>query len=303
MGDLSPCALFPQLEIGVDPDDIARYAREIERMGYEQLAVHDHVLGADPGRAAGWAGPHPKPPHTHKDLFHEPFVLFGYLASQTTTIRLTTAILVLAQRQTALVAKQATEVDVLTRGRLRLGVGIGWNRVEYEGMGVDYADRGRRIEEQIVLLRRLWTEPTVDFSGSWHRIDRAGLTPLPVQRPIPVWMGGGYDAANHAVVETPLRRIARLAQGWVTHVQPGDEAAIDEFRRYVSEAGRDEDEVGLEGRVNAQRTKPTEWARQVEWWRKVGATHIAFNTMKSGYASLDEHLEALDKFADVLRTG
>lgn len=303
MGDLSPCALFPQLEIGVDPDDIARWAREVERMGYEQLAVHDHVLGADPDRPNGWAGPHPNVPHTDQDMFHEPFVLFGYLAAVTTTIRLTTAILVLAQRQTALVAKQAAEVDVLTRGRLRLGVGIGWNRVEYQGMGADYTTRGRRVEEQISLLRRLWSEPTVDFTGTWHRIDRAGLTPLPVQRPIPIWMGGGYVAATRTVVEPALRRIARLAQGWLTHVQSGDAAAINEFRRYIREAGRDKSEVGLEGRISVRRVKPAEWGREIDWWRKVGATHIELDTMRIGYSSLDEHLDALGKFVDVLRAG
>ncbi len=295
-------AVFPQLEIGAEPDGVARYVREIERMGYDHLAIYDHVLGAHPDRPAGWTGPYPSAPYTHESLFHEPFVLFGYLAAITTRLELATAIVVLPQRQTALVAKQAAEVDVLTKGRLRLGVGIGWNAVEFEALGMDYGDRGRRIEEQIRVLRALFTEPVVEFSGRWHRIDRAGLKPLPVRRPIPIWMGGGYIAGKKEVVEPGLRRIARLADGWLTHVQPGDERAIERFRELVREAGRDERSVGLEGRVNAFRVPPEEWPREAEWWRRVGATHIELNTMNAKYASIDEHLEALARFARAVRS-
>ena len=186
-------AVFPQLEIGTDPDVIATYARTIEQLGYDHLAIFDHVLGADSNRPGGWAGA-----YDHRSTFHEPLVLFGYLASITIRLRLATAVLVLPQRQTGLVAKQAAEVDVLSRGRLILGVGIGWNQVEYEALGMRFTDRGKRIEEQIAVLRALWTQEVVDFNGRWHRIDRAGLNPLPVQRPIPVWMGGGWDRQPQA---------------------------------------------------------------------------------------------------------
>jgi len=294
-------AVFPQLEIGADPAEIARYAREVERMGFDHLVIYDHVLGAHPDRPPGWSGPHARAPYTHESLFHEPFVLFGYLAGITRRLELTTAVIILPQRQTALVAKQAAEVDVLSGGRLRLGVGVGWNAVEFEALGMDYGTRGRRIEEQIRLMRALWTEPVVDFRGRWERVDRAGLNPLPVRRPIPVWMGGGYLAAKKEVVEPALRRIAKLADGWLTHAQPGDEAAIERFRQLVREAGRDPASVGLEGRVNAFLASPDDWPREIEWWRKVGATHVELNTMNARYSSLDEHLAALERFVRVAR--
>ncbi|MDE3111872.1 MAG: LLM class F420-dependent oxidoreductase [Chloroflexota bacterium] len=287
-------AVFPQLEIGADPDGVARYAREIERMGYDHLVAYDHVLGVYPDRPdkRPWRGA-----YTHESLFHEPFVLFGYLAGIVERLELTPAVIVLPQRQTALVAKQAAEVDVLTRGRTRLGVAVGWNAVEFEALGEDFHTRGRRIEEQIAVLRALWTEPVVDFAGRWHRITRAGLNPLPVQRPIPVWMGGGYLGPKKEIVEPALRRIARVADGWLTHVQPGDERAIERFRELVRAAGRDEKRVGLEGRVNAYAAAADRWPEQLEWWRRMGATHVELNTMGAKYRDLDAHLEALARFA------
>ncbi len=289
-------AVFPQLEIGTDPAEIARYARELERMSYHHLVIYDHVLGAHPDRPGGWTGA-----YTYQSQFHEPFVLFGYLAAVTTRLELATAVIILPQRQAALVAKQAAEVDVLSKGRLRLGVGLGWNAVEYEALGEDFHTRGRRIAEQIRLIRALWREEIVDLRGKWHRVDRAGLNPVPVQRPIPVWMGGGYVAAKKELVEPALRRIAKIADGWFTHVQPDDERAIARFRELVREAGRDPATVGLEGRVNAWRVPPEQWPREVEWWRRVGATHIELNTMAAKYRSLDEHLAALERFAGIVR--
>ncbi len=299
-------AVFPQLDSGTDPAEIARYVRELERMGFDHLVIYDHVLGAHPDRPGGWTGP-----YTHESLFHEPFVLFGYLAAVTTRLELATAVIILPQRQTALVAKQAAEVDVLTNGRFRLGVGIGWNPVEFDALGEDFHTRGRRMEEQIALLRALWTDRVVDFHGKWHRVDRAGLHPLPVQRPIPIWMGGGYKSnvspteRASGIVEPALRRIAKLADGWFTHVQPGDEgaAAIALFRELVREAGRDPKSVGLEGRVNAFRVAPEEWPREIEWWRRMDATHIEMNTMNAKFGSLDEHLAALGRFAGMVRAG
>src|SRR5712671_7790587 len=180
--------VFPQIEFGNDPHAIKDYAQAAEGLGYDYLLVYDHVLSAHPDREPKLTGP-----YTHEDPFHEPMVFFGFLAGVTTRLELTTGILILPQRQTALVAKQAAEVDVLSRGRLRLGVGLGWNYVEYEALGMSFTDRGKRIEEQIAVLRALWTQEVVDFKGRWHRIDRAGINPPPVQRPIPLWMGGGWD--------------------------------------------------------------------------------------------------------------
>jgi probable F420-dependent oxidoreductase len=173
--------IFPQTEIGADPVAVRDYVQAAENLGYAHLLVYDHVLGADAQRHAGWSGG-----YTAKDMFHEPFVAFGYMAALTQRLELGTAVLVLGQRQTALVAKQAAEVDVLSGGRLRLGIGIGWNHVEYEALGENFQNRGRRSEEQIAVLRALWTQEVVSFEGRWHRITHAGLNPLPIQRPIPI---------------------------------------------------------------------------------------------------------------------
>lgn len=290
-------AVFPQLEIGADPDAVAEYARTIEELGYDHLVIFDHVLGADSSRPGGWTGV-----YDHRSLFHEPLVLFGYLAAITARLKLATAVIVLPQRQTALVAKQAAEVDVLSRGRLTLGVGIGWNEVEYEALGMDFRNRGRRIEEQIAVLRALWTNEVVDFKGRWHRIDRAGINPLPVQRPIPVWMGGGWDRQKRAVIELALRRIAKIADGWFTHLPPNEDgrAGMDAFRRLVEEQGRDPAKVPVEGRLPAARSGTEEWKRGIEAFRNMGMTGIELTTMGAGYRDLAEHLDALRRFRELV---
>src|SRR6266480_3224952 len=217
--------VYPHQEIGDDPGRVAAFAQAAEDLGYAHIVAYDHVLGADPtGRPAWWKGA-----YTHRDAFHEPFVLFGYLAAITKKLELAFGIVILPQRQTALVAKQAATLDVLSRGRVRFGAGIGWNHVEYEALGMNWRDRAKRVEEQIEVLRLLWTEELVDYPGRWHRIDRAGLNPLPIQRPIPIWMGGNADAA--------VRRIARIADGWFTHLQPDDagRARLAEFRSHLRE--------------------------------------------------------------------
>ena len=285
-------AVFPQLEIGTDPDVIATYARTLEELGYDHVVVFDHVLGADRDRPGGWTGV-----YDHRSMFHEPFALYGYLAAITTRLRLATAVIVLPQRQAALVAKQAAEVDVLSRGRLILGVGIGWNAVEYEALGMSFTNRGRRIEEQIAVMRALWTQEVVDFEGRGHRIDRAGLNPLPVQRPIPVWMGGGYQSRDRTIVEPALRRIAALADGWFTHLPPNDDGrrGMDTFRRLVREAERDPEGVPVEGRVQA-RVGPEQWKSDIQAFHEMGMTSVELTTMGAGYRSADEHLDALRQF-------
>jgi len=286
-------AVFPQLEIGTDPDTVATYARTVEELGYDHIVIFDHVLGADRDRPGGWTGP-----YDHRSMFHEPFVLYGYLAAITTRLRLATAVIVLPQRQTALVAKQAAEVDVLSRGRLILGVGIGWNEVEYEALGMRFKDRGRRIEEQIAVMRALWTQEVVDFTGRWHRIGRAGLNPLPVQRPIPVWMGGGWDRQKRTIVEPALRRIARIADGWFTHLPANDDGRIgmEAFRQLLKEEGRDAATMPVEGRLPAAKGGPDEWKRGIETFRDMGMTSVELTTMGAGYRAVDEHLDALRRF-------
>jgi probable F420-dependent oxidoreductase len=199
--------IFPQTEIGADPKAIRDFAQAAEDMGYAHLIVFDHVLGADTAYHNNWQGP-----YTTADMFHEPFVLYGYLAAITERLELVTAVIILGQRQTALVAKQAAAVDVLSGGRLRLGVGIGWNAVEYEALGENFHDRGKRSEEQIAVLRALWTQEEVDFHGRWHDITHAGINPLPIQRPIPLWLGGRAEAVAMPVrLAVILRRLALKA--------------------------------------------------------------------------------------------
>jgi probable F420-dependent oxidoreductase len=277
--------VFPQLESGTDVGAIREYVQAIEKLGYVHLTAYDHVLGADSSSRPDWKGA-----YDHRSSFHEPFVFFGFVAA-ITRLELAPSVIVLPQRQTALVAKQAAEVDVLTGGRTRLGVGLGWNTVEYEALGANFKNKNRRIEEQIAVLRKPWTEPVVDFTGRWHRIDRAGLNPMPVQRPIPIWMGGTAEEA--------LKRIARIADGWFTQVQPDEtgRAAFDRLRGYLRDAGRDADAFPIEGRVSVARLRdPDEWVRTGEGFRDLRCTHLEINTMGAGYASLGEHLRALERF-------
>jgi probable F420-dependent oxidoreductase len=279
--------VFPQTEIGPDPGAVRAYGEGVEALGFAHLLAYDHVLGADPDVHTGWRGP-----YDVRTTFHEPFVLFGYLAA-VTSLELVTGVIILPQRQTALVAKQAAEVDLLTEGRFRLGVGLGWNAVEYEALGKDFATRGRRVDEQVQLLRRLWTEQSVTFDGTYEQVTGAGLAPMPVQRPIPIWFGAQSPPA--------YRRAGRLADGWFPQIQPGPK--LDEARAIVekaaTEAGRDPRTLGLEGRVT--------WtgdigalATDVARWRQAGATHVSINTMRAGLATTDDHLAVLAQAATEL---
>jgi len=282
--------VFPQTEIGADPAVVKDYAQAAEQLGYDHLLVYDHVLGADTTIAErrDWRGP-----YTHETQFHEPFVLFGYLAGLTERIELVTGVIILPQRQTALVAKQAAEVDILSGGRLRLGVGIGWNSVEYEGLNEDFRNRGRRVEEQMQLLRRLWTEPVVDFKGRYHNIPQAGLNPLPPQE-IPIWLGGMADNV--------LKRVAKYGDGWFPQFRPGGDNArpmLEKLRELVREAGRDWSEIGIEGRFTAS-GNPDEWRTAMEEWQALGATHVSVNTMGTGLKTPYEHIEAIRRVREAL---
>ncbi len=286
--DMQIGAVFPQTEIGADPGAIRAYAQAVEEMGYSHILAFDHVLGADITNRTGWWG------YTHKDMFHEPFVLFGYLAAVTQRVGLVTGVIILPQRQTALVAKQAAEVDVLSGGRLRLGIGVGWNAVEYEALNEIFHDRGARSEEQIRVLRALWTNETTTFEGRWHHIDAAGINPLPVQRPIPIWIG--------SYVESSLKRTAALGDGWFPLAAPDDamRGMIERLRAYTREAGRDEGAVGIEGRLDLKRVPEDQWAAYRENWRELGATHLTIGTMGMDYTSVDEHIAALRRVKDAL---
>lgn len=280
-------AVFPQTEIGADVGAIRAYAEGIQSFGFDHILAYDHVVGADPEVHAGWAGPYDV--HT---TFHEPLVLFGFLAA-VTKVELVTGVIILPQRQTALVAKQAAQVDLLCRGRLRLGVGVGWNRVEYEALGQDFSTRGRRLDGQVELLRALWTDQTVTASVGAEQVIGAGLAPLPVQRPIPIWFGGSSRAA--------YERIGRLADGWFPQQRPGDE--LEAARAVIAESarasGRDPAAIGMEGGVRWNRSVAKLY-EQAGRWEAVGATHLTINTMGSGLASVDDHLAVLAELADVL---
>ena len=285
--------VFPQTEIGRDPAVIRDYAQAVEAMGYTHILAFDSVVGANPDRPGGWDSP-----FTYRHAFHEPLVLFGFCAAVTRTIELVTGVLILPQRQTALVAKQAAEVDVLSGGRLRLGIGVGWNPVEFEALGEDITNRGKRVEEQLEVMRLLWTRELVTYAGRWHRVPDAGIKPRPVQQPIPVWMGGESDPV--------LRRAARLADGWITlqTFRPGPAAqqTVDRLHGLVRDAGRDPAGFGIEGRVALAQVPPEQRAKEMAAWRAMrGITHLCVNTMGLGLPSPEEHVRALERFKrDVL---
>jgi probable F420-dependent oxidoreductase len=280
--------VFPQTEIGADRGAIREYAVRVEALGFTHILAYDHVLGADPEVHKPWNGP-----YNVDTMFHEPFVLFGYLAA-ITGLELVTGIIILPQRQTALVAKQAAQVDLLADGRFRLGVGLGWNKVEFDALGTNFSDRGRRSVEQVELLRRLWTERSVTFDGTYEQVTGAGLAPLPVQRPIPVWFGAASEPA--------FKRAGRIGDGWFPMLTPGP--ALDAARAVVEQAaidaGRDPSALGMEGRVSWTDAGVDKVVDHVGRWRAAGASHLSINTMNAGLGSVDGHLAALTETANAL---
>jgi probable F420-dependent oxidoreductase len=282
--------VFPQTEIGADPAVVRAYAAAVEELGYRHILAFDHVVGADRTVHSGFEGP-----YDVDSTFHEPFVLFGYLAA-ITSLELVTGVLILPQRQTVLVARQAAQVDLLTRGRFRLGVGLGWNRVEYEALGKDFGDRGRRLTEQVLLLRRLWTQRSVTYHGDHESVTGVGIAPPPVQRPIPVWIGANSEPA--------FRRAGRLADGWFPQMQPGPELdeAAKTVRSAARAAGRDPSSLGMHGRTRLSQGIEAA-AEAVRLWREAGATHLSVDTMRlvpDGPVGVDRHLAALSELADAI---
>jgi probable F420-dependent oxidoreductase len=280
--------VFPQTELGADAGAVRAYGERVEELGFKHLLAYDHVVGADPEVHRGWNGP-----YDVRTTFHEPLVMFGFLAAVTRSLELVTGVIILPQRQTALVAKQAAEVDLLSGGRLRLGIGIGWNAVEYEALGQDFGTRGKRSAEQIELLRRLWTEPSVTFDGTFDKVTGAGLAPLPVQRPIPVWIG--------AASAPGYRRAGHLADGWFPMMSPGPQLdeALAEIERGASEAGRDSAAIGMEARVSWTGDDDAVTA-QIAAWSEAGASHLSVNTMGAGLKTVDDHLATLARIAQAI---
>lgn len=282
-------AVLPHHEIGTDPGALRDYAQGLEEAGVDHLLVYDHVLGADPDRPGGWQGPY------DKDVaFHEPLTTFAFLAAVTQRLEFMSAVLILPQRQTALVAKQAAEVANLSRGRLRLGIGSGWNQVEYEALGVPFAGRGRRQEEQVALLRHLWHDDSVSFDGDFHQVTAAGINPLPAE-PIPIWFGGGAPAL--------LDRCARLGDGWIPLGGPSDKAraAIETMARIRAEAGREEEHFGVQAQAQYAGGDPERWRKHAEKWRELGATHLAVATHNAGPTDAEGHVKRVRHYLEAVR--
>ena len=281
---------FPHPDIGTDPTVIRDFAHAAESAGFDYLSAIEHVAGAHADRFVGVDTGFAAPPYLYDYPFHEPFTLFAYLAGLTSHIEFVTSVLVLPQRQTVLVAKQAAEVSILSGGRLRLGVGVGWNHAEYEALGADFHTRGRRVAEQIVVLRKLWTEPLVSFEGEWHTLDRVGIAPLPTH-PIPIWMGGGIG-------ETTLRRIARLADGWMPMGSSDvDSELMTRMQRYLEEAGREATSLGIQGGINAS-GEGSDWLTAAKRWEQLGATHLGITVSRgSGLTAM----QGLERAIDVKR--
>jgi probable F420-dependent oxidoreductase len=277
--------IFPQTEIGEGREGLRRYATGVESLGFSHILAYDHVLGADPEVHLPWTGA-----YDIDTTFHEVFVLFGYL-SAICSLELVSGIIILPQRQTALVAKQAAEIDILTGGRFRLGVGLGWNSVEYEALDKDFHSRGRRLSEQVQLLRKLTSERSVSFKGVYETVTGAGISPLPVQRPLPIWFGANSPPA--------LRRAGRIADGWFPQSQPG--AGLEEAKAIVTEAARtarrDPATIGMEGRLTVDPEHLERLSARLEDWERAGATHLTLNTMRLGLDGVEAHLEALEAAA------
>lgn len=287
---------LPLTDIGGEAAVVRDFAQAAEALGYDYLAATDHVLGVNVASRPDWGAR-----NTSKDLFHDPFVLFGFLSAATRQIEFSTEVLILAQRQTVLVAKQAACLDLLCGGRFRLGIGIGWNPVEFTGLNEDFGNRGRRSEEQVQVMKALWAEPHVTFRGRWHSIEDAGINPLPPRRGLPLWYGGHN--------ELTLQRIAKWGDGWIMLAHPAGDAARAEFAKlgaYVEAAGRSKDEVGLAVWVSAVGDESS-WRSELQFWRDAGVTHVTLNNTFARYhhrripgRSMADHLAAIERYRNAV---
>jgi len=282
--------VYPQTEFGNDPEAIREYAQTAEGLGFSHILTYDHILGANPQTHSYLEGP-----YTYQDAFQSPLLLFSFMASVTKKIEFVTGILILPQRQTALFAKQAATLDILSGGRLRLGIGIGWNPVEYEAQNENFHNRGIRVEDQVSLLRKLWSQPLLSYRSEWHRITDAGLNPLPIQRPIPIWFGG------HA--KLVLRRVAQIGDGWMPNYRRVSQAqtSLDLLSHYLDECGRSQEDIGLEPRLLYADGNQGTWMEILTEWAEAGATHLSLNTMGSGFDSPQKHINAINQFAKFIK--
>ena len=289
--------VFPHDTIEPDFGVIKTYVQAVVEMGFSHILSYDHVIGANRASRPGWQG------YDLDSKFHEPIALLSYIAGMTGRVGLATGVMILPQRQTVMVAKQAATLDLLSGGRLRLGIGTGWNHVEYEALGMDFDRRGKFFDEQIDVLRALWTERAVTFDTPMHKITDAGIFPLPLQRPIPLWLGGGgvHPITGWANVEKVIRRIARKGDGWMPTFDPDDTGAeiVERFRGYAREYGRDPDFIGIEALLIPW--KDRNWAEHAAAWRKLGATHMCCNCAVEGVQGVDANLKKLEEIRQVLK--
>lgn len=285
-------AAFSNTTIGTDWGAIKEVAQALDGAGFDSIATNDHVIGGHPDRAGG------EKVHTYDVAVHEPIVMLSFIGAVTTRVELVTSILLLPQRQTTLVAKQIAELDLLSGGRVRLGVGVGRNWMEYEALNEEFGNRGKRMEEQIEVLRRYWTEELVTFEGQWHHLDRVGLNPMPIQRPVPIWMGSFFGAIN----ENVIRRIGRMADGWMPQFPPDKLAPVlERLQGYARDAGRDPASLGIECGIRAQKADdPRSWADLAVAYRDLGATHLKVMT-GGDCSSPAEHIELMLRWHETVR--
>ncbi|MBV1876535.1 MAG: LLM class F420-dependent oxidoreductase [Pseudomonadales bacterium] len=281
--------VLPHNEIGTDPGAMKAFAQGAEALGAKQILIYDHVLGADPDRPGGFQGPY------DKDVaFHEPFTTFSFIAAVTETIELVTAVLILPQRQTALVAKQVAQLAILSNNRFRLGIGTGWNDVEYEALNVDFAGRGKRQEEQVALLRALWQEDSLDYTGKYHRVNRASIKPRP-SSPVPVWFGGTAPVL--------LRRCARIGDGWLPLMGANSAAkkAIDFLKAERAACGKPWQGFEIMAQAQYAGGNPDKWRTHAEKWQALGATKLALATHNAGPTDVDGYLRRIEEYFKVVR--
>ena len=292
--------IFLPLELR-EPSELNDFVQACEELGFDHINFGDHVVGSSPAKRAG--------PYSHKTIFHEPMVTMAFAANATRKIGLVVGVIILPQRQAALVAKQAAQLDFLSGGRLRLGVGVGWNAIEYEALGMDFANRGSRIDEQIEVMRKLWCNELVTFHGKWHEINEAGINPLPVQRPIPIWFGGFSDPM--------IRRIARFGDGWLMYCDLETQAktCLEKLHKHCDEIGRDPSEIGIQGWVIVNKSdvlggevqksdahilrSPEEWVREIRAWKALGATSLDCWTTWGKLTTVDQHIALAKQFKEV----
>ena len=284
-------AVFPQTEAGTDIGAVTDYIQNVESLGFDHVLAFDHVLGANASSRPGWSGA-----YQHTDSFYEPMTFYSYVAAITSRLELATGVIILPQRQTALFAKQSATLDLISGGRLRLGIGTGWNQVEYEALGENFHNRGKRSEEQIDLLRKLWSQELVTFEGKFHTVTDAGLNPLPPGRSIPIWFGGMADPV--------LERVAKLGEGWLPLGSPNDKLKIsfDTLKKYLDQNSKSMSDIGVEAMISLKNSgSDTDIRKDLSSWAEMGTTHISINTMNCGLKFPGEHIKAISNFIKIAK--